>query len=260
MIGYQAGTVAPGNRSIGVFSALTVDPQGRLVFAAEVSTGGTSGVVIRRVETNGTARTIAGKPATFTDLGAAEQATPQALHPPANGKAVDWETTAAMHVRELTTQADGTIILATSDSSSAGGISTILAVSPDGSMHEIAEGSPDGPAVAPTPFTREGDTRQLGRLVGGLSAAGGLLAVATYNKPETPPEGGRYNWSGAYTDGQRAVLKAARGLEIRLIRPDGSVTTAAFGTRFALHGGYLYVVTGELSTEHLLLGRVKIPA
>jgi hypothetical protein len=260
VIGYPAAAVAPGNRSIGVFSALTVDAQGRLVVAVEVSTNGTSGVVIRRVEANGTVRTIAGRPARFTNLGAAEQATQSALHPPASGKATDWVTTAAMHVRELTTQSDGTIILATSDNLSAGDTSTILAVSADGSMHEIADGNPAAPAVAPTPFTREGDIRQLGRLLPGLSAADGLLAVATYGKPGTPPQGGRYDWTGDYTDGQRAVLETARGLGIRLIRPDASVTTAAFGTRFALHGGWLYVLTGDLAGQHLLLGRVKIPA
>jgi len=261
VISYNAGAVSPRGRSIGVFSAFTVDTQGRLVFAVEMSAKGHSGVLLRRLEADGAVRTIAGKLTAFDGLAAAEAATPAALHPPASGKALDWATTMAMHVSELTTQSDGTVVMATTDVTSAGDTRTILAVTPAGTMREIAEGASDtAPAASPVPFTREGGVQILGRLRAGISAADGLLGVTTFNKPGTPPAGGRYDWAGQYTDGQRAVLKDGRGFAIRLIRPDGSVTTAAFGARFALHGGYLYVVAKDFGTERLLLGRVKIPS
>jgi hypothetical protein len=260
VITYNAGAVAPGKRSIGVFSALTVDPQGRLVFAVDVSTRGTAGVLIRRLEADGTVRTIAGRATRFTDLGAAQEATPTAVHPPASGKALDWGTTAAMHVPELAARPDGTIVLATTDLTSGASARTILAVTPDGSLRELAEGTPDGLPVAPAPFTREGDVRKVGNLITGLSASGDLLAVATMNGSGKPPAGGNYDWAGEHTAGQRAVLENLRGFEIRLVKPDGSVSTAAFGDRFALHGDQLYVVVRNLAGGSLLLGRIKIPA
>ncbi|WP_157979716.1 NHL repeat-containing protein [Kribbella monticola] len=260
VIGYNAGAALRGNRSIGVFGGLTVDPQGRLVFAVEVSTKGGAGVLIRRLEADGSVRTIAGRPTKFRDLDAARDATRAAIHPPASGKALDWGTTAAMHLRELGAQPDGTIVAATSDIASVGTTRTILTVTPTGSMREITGSALDGLAVAPAPFTPEGGVQQLGRLQAGVSAADGLLTVTTVTESGAPPSGGRYDWAGEHTEGQRAVLDAARGLAVRVIQPDGSVMTGAFGARSALHGGYLYVVVRDLTAGHMLLGRVKIPA
>ncbi|WP_433014202.1 hypothetical protein [Kribbella sp. CA-294648] len=110
------------------------------------------------------------------------------------------------------------------------------------------------------PFAPEGSTATLGILRAGIAAADGLLAVTTANTPVGPPEDGRFDWAGQHTDGQRAVLDEARGLTIRLIRPGGTVTTAAFGDRFTLHGGYLYVVVRSSAADRLLLDRVKLPA
>jgi hypothetical protein len=259
VISYNAAATTPGNRSIGTFGGLTVDPQGRLVFAVEVSIRGMAGVLIRRLEANGSVHTIAGRTTRFPTVDADLAATPAAVHPPANGKALDWATTGAMHVRQLATRPDGTIVLATSDPLSGGSNRTILAVTPQGSMSELAEVGADGLATAPSPFTREGDAQKVGNLFGALSVTGSLLAVSTANGTGNPPAGGNYDWVGDYTERQRAVLETARGYEIRLIRPDGSVMTAAYGNWFALHGDQLYVVTGPLGGGELLLGRVKIP-
>jgi hypothetical protein len=246
-------------KTIGTFGALTVDPQGRLVFAVKVSTKGTSGVMIRRVEANGTVRTLAGKPVRFTNFDAAVAATPAALHPPASGKALDWGTTAAMDISGLATQSDGTIVVETNGATASWQTGTILAVTPAGAMRQIAEGTSAGPAMAPTPFTRDGGIEVLGKIQTGISAADGLLAVATANQPGGRPEGGRYDWTGQYSDGQRAVLDGVSGFAIRLIRADSSVTTAAYGIRSALHDGYLYVVAENPVADRLVLGRLKLP-
>lgn len=165
-----------------------------------------------------------------------------------------------MRIRELAAQSDGAIVLQTSDTTSGGNTRTLLAVTPAGTMHQIAEGASRGPATTAAPFAPEGSAQTLGQLKSGISAADGVLAVTTANTPAGQPEGGSYDWVGQYIDGQRAVLEDATGLAIRLIRPDGTVTTGAFGDRFALHDGHLYVVARNFQTDRLLLGRVKIPA
>lgn len=263
VIGYQtAASTSDGGsaRTFGRFGGLTVDAQGRLVFAVGVNKEQTAGVLVRRVEAGGTARTIAGQLTTFDSYAEADRATPAAHHPPASGKAMDWRTTRPMAITELAAQPDGTIVLQTTDDKSGERTRAILAVTPSGAMHQIAEGSPARPAVTAAPFTPEGSVQTLGHLRSGISAADGLLAVTTTNKTAGPQEDTRYDWVGQYTEDQRAVLEESTGLAIRLLQPDGTVTTGAFGHRFALRDGHLYVVRRNYSSGRLLLGRVKLPA
>jgi hypothetical protein len=255
-----AGVDAQSGKAIGKFGTFTVDAKGRLVFAVEVSKGGHSGVVIRRLETNGTVRTIAGKRAEFTTYDAAVAASPAALHPPSSGVALDWETTAAVGIDALVTQSDGTILLEAGSHDLDASAETIMAITPSGELTEVVESQLSGSGgapVAPAPFTREGTVNDIGVLRDGLSAAGGLVAVATTKKP---PEDTTAYYNGKYTPGQWAILDKARGKAIRLIRPDGSFSTAALGAEFALHGGYLYVVCRDFLADELVLGRVRIPA
>jgi hypothetical protein len=83
------------------------------------------------------------------------------------------------------------------------------------------------------------------------------LAVST-TRP--PPEDTSLYHNGQYTPSQQAILHEARSKAIRLIRADGSFSTAALGAEFALHGGYLYVACRDFLADELLLGRVRIPA
>ncbi|MEU4390480.1 hypothetical protein [Kribbella sp. NPDC023855] len=263
VIGYDAAVAgiddSPG-RATGKFTALTIDAEGRLVFAADVTKSGKAGTVMRRVEADGSVRTIAGKPAEFTTLDAAKAASAAALHPSASGAPLDWATTAAVHVDELATQPDGTIALEVIGSDSDMVAESILTLTPRGELSELAASQlrgMGGEPVSPAPFTREGTVEEIGVLYNGMSAADGLLAVSTTKRP--PEDTSRY-YNGRYTPGQQAILRKARGKAIRLIRPDGSFSTAALGADFALHGGYLYVVCRDFLANELVLGRVKIPA
>ncbi|MFI5710807.1 hypothetical protein [Kribbella sp. NPDC051620] len=244
------------------FTAFTVDTDGRLVFAADVSGAGKAGAVVRRIEADGTVRTIAGRPADFTTAAAAKAATPAAIRPPADTRALDWTTTAAMHIDELETQPDGTFTLGIEGVGSSGVDFSVLAITASGTVNGLAASQLTGSAsfgapVAETPFTREGHIQAIGVISYGMSAADGLLAVGTTQEP--PQDTSQY-YNGKYTPGQRAILDKARGKAIRLIRPDGSFSTAALGADFALHGGYLYVVCRDFLANELVLGRVKIPA
>ena len=92
------------------------------------------------------------------------------------------------------------------------------------------------------------------------SSADSLLAVTTSEKTYGPQQDTRYDWVGQYSEDQRAMLKESTGLAIRPLRPDGTVTTGAFGHRFALRNGHLYAVRRNHSSDRLLLGRIKLPA
>ncbi|MEV6411760.1 hypothetical protein [Kribbella sp. NPDC051718] len=244
------------------FTAFTVDPAGRLVFAVNVNGKAQAGAVVRRVEADGTVRTIAGKPAKFTTVDAAKAATPAAIWPPAGTRALDWTTTATMRITQLESQPDGTITLGTDGVISGAVDFSVLAITSSGTVNRLAASQLTGSAsfgaqVAEAPFTREGHIQAIGVLSNGMSAAAGLLAVGTTQPP--PQDTSRY-YNGKYTPGQRAILGKARGRAIRLIRPDGSFSTAALGENFVLHGGYLYVVERNSLADELVLGRVKIPA
>jgi hypothetical protein len=263
VIDYHAAVAGIDDRpgeAKGKFTAFTIDPEGRLVFAANVTKDGTAGAVVRRVEVDGSVRTIAGKPAEFTTLDAAKAASSTSLHPPASGSPLDWPTTAAVLVDKLATRPDGTIALEVVANETGGVEESILALAPAGKLSELAASQLNGTggaAVAPAPFTWEGAVQDIGIIYSGLSVANGLLAVST---SKHPPEDTSLYYNGRYTPGQQAILREARGKAIRLIRSDGSFSTAALGAEFALHGGYLYVVCRDFLADELVLGRVRIPA
>ena len=219
-----------------------------------------AGMLVRRVEADGTARTIAGRLTTYDSNAEAVRATPAAHHPPASGKAMDWRTTWLMAITELAAPPDGPIVLQTTDSSAGGRTRAILTVTPAGTMHQITEGTPARPPVTAAPFAPEGSAQTLGHLRAGISAADGLLAVTTSEKTDGPQQDTRYDWVGQYSEDQRAMLKESTGLAIRLLRPDGTVTTGAFGHRFALRDEHLYDVRRNHSSDRLPLGRIKLPA
>ncbi|WP_328332641.1 hypothetical protein OHA70_14510 [Kribbella sp. NBC_00382] len=263
VIGFNAAVAGIDDRpgeTTGKFTAFTIDSEGHLVFAANVTKDGTAGAVVRRVGADGSVRTIAGKPTEFTTLDAAKAASPASLHPTASGSPLDWPTTAAVLVDKLATRPDGTIALEVVASDSGAVAESILALSPAGKLSELATSQLNGSggaAVAPAPFTREGAVQDIGVIYSGLSVADGLLAVST---SKHPPEDTSLYYNGQYTPTQQAILREARAKAIRLIRADGSFSTAALGAEFALHGGYLYVVCRDFLADELVLGRVKIPA
>lgn len=245
----------------GEVTGLTVDRQGRLVYTESIASSKVSLELVRRVEANGTIHTIAGKPVSYKRFSDFQAGLGKSVAPPAGMQATQWPLPGADQGRTLTTADDGTIYVES--------LGAVLAVAPDGTISAPVRPRKDGAAaIGDRPFTHEGaEVDAAPNFVtdyDNVSAAGGYLAMINQSDRSTRPPA--YRWAGDLTPGQREIADAepASGSGdahqvVRLVLPDGSVTTAAWWAEgAAVRDGWLYVALGD-KHDDVLVGRLKLP-
>jgi len=266
----RVGFTADGGRAAGPASAITgisVDRQGRLVYgelrfydAVRQNIG-----LLRRVEANGRVTTIAGRsdPLSSDDYSAGIVGS---VAPPAGTKALGWALPGIFQLRSLATGNDGTIYVESDRG--------VLAVAPDGTIRAVARRRDKSAApVAERPFSREGDAADADPNFlpdAGITEDGGYvtLPVQYARAEDSRAVPSAYRWRGNISAGpQKIVDAAAQGTDgddlqhlLRLVRPDGSVTTAAWAVEGgAVRAGHLYVVISSGFGGELLIGRLDVP-
>jgi hypothetical protein len=244
----------------GPISGIGVDPRGRLVYAESLTEGDTLLALVRRVEPTGTVTTLAGRPGPIPDLPAALAA---AADPPFGTRATDLPLPGGYYTT-LDVDADGTVFVT--------GKESVLAVGGDTTIRAIAGArSPTSVTSAEQPFAVEG--RAVNARVPlydplvppNVSADGGVVALTSSRLGAPPPAA--FRWSGDFTAGQKSVVEAIFDApsssttswpRIRLIRPDGTVTTAAWGAKAAaIRGGWLYLALSA-KDRGTLIGRIRV--
>ena len=265
--GLKGGETKDGLAATGPADAmdgLTVDRQGRLVYSELRGPSNQVQKLIRRVEVDGTVKTIAGKIMTFKGSDDYEAAQKKSGAPPEGTRALDWPLPGDYQTRTLSTGDDGTIY--------AESLNSVLAFAPDGTVSAPVQRRPyDAAKIGDRPFAREGDAVDAdpdfaGTEYHNVSAGGGYLAMLTESgRSGRPPA---FRWTGDLTPAQRQLADAEPSIStsgdprqvVRLVLPDRSVTTAAWWAEgVTVHDGWLYLVTGD-KTDNLLIARVKLPA
>jgi hypothetical protein len=251
----------------GKVEGVAVDARGRVVYTEGLSQGRRLLSMVRRVEADGKVSTVAGTNA--ASLNSDEDLTKAlrlAADPPQGTKARGLAL-AGGYYTVLASDADGTIYV--------NGKETVLAIAPDDSVRALVAGrDPKAVKTAEQPFAAEGKAVDATAPLYGpavppnLSADAGRVALTSWVVGQRPPAD--YRWSGDFTKGQASIVNAAFDSQegssttswprIRLVGPDGTITTAAWATRAAaIHDGSLYLVMGD-SRRGLLLGKIKMPA
>ncbi|MFD7161162.1 hypothetical protein ACFV9C_41715 [Kribbella sp. NPDC059898] len=266
----RLGFTVDGGPATGSASAITgicVDPQGRLVYgevryldASRQDIG-----LLRRVEADGRVTTIAGRSAPLSDDDY-PGAIARSVAPPAGTKALAWPLPGIFQLRSLAAGDDGTIFLESDRG--------VLAVALDGTIHAVARRrDASGAPVADRPFTREGDAADADPNFlpdAGITADAGSVTLpvqyrGAQDSRSVPPA---YRWTGKLSAGAQKIINAATysaegdALQhlLRVVRPDGSVTTAAWAVDGgAIRGDSVYVVITSESAEESLVGRLDIP-
>jgi hypothetical protein len=265
----KEGFTADGSAALGPafrIAGIAVDREGRLVYgelrldsAADQQFG-----LLRRVGSDGRIETIAGIPG---PLPKAEygHATVGSVAPPPGTKALTWPLPGTSQLKSLAVDDDG-VVYAQSERG-------VLAFPSDGTVKSVARRrEPKAAPIGDDPFSREGEAADADpsfQEVTGISADAGRVSM-----PVTAfrPEGEReipvaFRWMGDYSEGQRTLVDAVAKEEtgsgeqnvIRLVQPDGSVTTAVWAAEAAaLRNGELYVV-GSTIDDRMMVGRVKVP-
>jgi hypothetical protein len=190
----------------------------------------------------------------------------RSVSPPTGTKALGWPIPGTLQLSSLATGSDGTIYAQSEQG--------VLAVSPEGLI--TAKARRRDPAAAPVadrPFSNEGDAAdaapQFDRGNGITEDGGWLTLPVAYSRSDgsrsRPPA---YRWLGTYTPGQKAIIDSSDqqaqkdGLQqiLRMVKPDGSLTTAAWAiSGGAVRAGNLYVAISG-ARDHMLLGRITLPA
>lgn len=236
----------------GPISGVALDQQGRVVYTESLTTGEGLNSLVRRVE-DGKIVTVAGTPSKGQE----------ATDPPAGTKATSLALTGGYYTT-LATGDDGTIFV--------NGKQSVLAIAQDGTVQApVAGRDPKAVKDAASPFEPEGKAADAAPLLFGpdvppnLSAESGALALSSWEKGTPPPAA--YRWSGEFSKGQQAIVDAVFGAEthstttwprIRLVRKDGTITTAAWPARSGvLRDGWLYLGISDPS-QGVLVGRVKV--
>ncbi|GAA1601967.1 hypothetical protein GCM10009804_68080 [Kribbella hippodromi] len=264
------GFTADGGVATGPASRITgisVDRQGRLVYGELrfFDTANQNIGLVRRVEANGRVTTIAGRSVTLPEddysIGIV-----RSVNPPAGTMALDWSLPGMFQLRSLTTGDDGTIYFESDRG--------VLAVVPDGTIRAAARRRDRSSAlVADRPFTREGDAADADPMfqedAGITEDAGYVTLPVQYGRVDSPHSvPPAYRWTGQFSAGaQRIVDAAAKGAEgdelqnlLRIVRPDGSLTTAAWAVEGgAIRAGKLYVVISSGYRGEAVIGRFDLP-
>lgn len=160
----------------------------------------------------------------------------------------------------LAAGADGTTYLA--------GTKGVLAITPTGTIKAVPA---TGTAPAERPFQPEGQARNTPIEDHGpthpanLSAEDGNLLLGSWeHRRDHPPK--TFRWTGTLSDGQRAIVDAATTTDnapltshIRLIQPNGSITTAArYGSTPVLHEGKIYAALHD-PNHGILIAAIDVP-
>ncbi|MFI6320576.1 hypothetical protein ACIBG8_23780 [Nonomuraea sp. NPDC050556] len=237
----------------GPISGVALDQQGRVVYTESLTTGTGLNALVRRVE-GGKIVTVAGTSADGE----------QAADPPAGTKATSLALTGGYYTT-LASGEDGTLFV--------NGKQSVLAIAPDGTVQaSVAGRDPKAVKDAASPFEPEGKATDAAPMLFGpdvppnLSSEAGSLALSSWEQGTAPPAA--YRWTGEFTKGQQAIVDAVFGTEnhstttwprIRLVRKDGTITTAAWSARSAaLRNGWLYLGISD-PEKGVLVARVKVP-
>lgn len=245
---------------------IAIDRQGRLVFVEDAYNVALQQAInlVRRVEANGHITTIAGRAGVLSPKEYAE-AIVGSVAPPPGTRATDWPLPGLGELDSLAVGEDDTIFVQAHRG--------VLAVAPDGTIRAIARRRDNTAAlVADRPFTREGEALDADpRFIdhASITADRGFLTmpVTHTQSEESRSIPAAFRWVGEYSDGQRAIIEAAgrrAGKDrlqqiLRIVRPDGSVTTGAWAVDGgAVRGGNLYLlIRGD--NNQLMIGKIELP-
>lgn len=263
----KIGLTSDGGRATGPSGfvlGITVDRQGRLVYGESRSDGseGHSSAVLRRVEADGTITTIAGNPTVILAGDAYTQAGIKSVAPPDGTKSLGWPLPGVGQLDSLAVEDDGTIV--------AQSFFGVLAFGPDGAVKAVARRrDADAAPARDVPFTDEGDAADAApdfvSPPSALTAGDGYVAM-TVMAGSLSSRLPAYQWAGEHSPGQQAIIDASAsdGVIVRLVKPDGRLTTAAAAAHGGgVHDGWLYLAAVQVirdSDDTFLIGRVKLPA
>ncbi|MFG1909583.1 hypothetical protein [Kribbella sp. NPDC048928] len=253
-------------RPIVRIDGIAVDRLGRLVFVEDSYNVARRQAInlVRRVEANGQIVTIAGRDA---PLGASEyaEAIIRSVAPPSGTRAIDWPLPGLGDLDSLAVGDDNTIYVQAHRG--------VLALPPDGTIRPVARRRDRTAAhVADRPFTHEGDAADADpRFIehAGITEDHGFVAMpVTQARPDySNLLPAAFRWTGDFTPNQRMIIEAAQRQAgktrlqqiLRIVRPDGSITTGAWAIDgAALRGGVLYVlIQGDRS--QLMIGKIDLP-
>jgi hypothetical protein len=157
---------------------------------------------------------------------------------------------------------DGTIL--------AQGDGGVLAFGTDGTVRAVArQRDAEAAPIALRPFTDEGDAADAAPDFAGpagMTADDGYVAM-TVDSGLTGSRPPAYGWAGTHLPGQQAIVDGSASISsvVRLVTPNGRVTTAAWSVRSsAVRDGWLYLLADKVSGPTLkheyLIGRLKLPA
>ena len=189
----------------------------------------------------------------------------RSVSPPAGTKALGWPLPGMFALNSLATGDDGNIV-----AQLVGGVASF---GPDGTIKAVARRRDrDSARIADRPFQREGEAADAFPLyfVGLTEDRGYVSMPVMIGHPYNPEFPAAYCWNGNYTPGQQAIIDAvARRVDddetqhiVRLVLPDGSLTTAAWAAGGAAVGSgrlYLLINSDYGSDGRLLIGRVDLP-
>jgi hypothetical protein len=215
------------------------------------------------VEADGRIVTIAGRPGALSDEDYSKGAL-AAVSPPDDTKALAWPLPGPLQLESLATGDDGQILLQASHG--------VLSVANDGRIHAVARHrDPEAAPLGDRPFTHEGDAADADPSFTenvGITADGGYVSMTVLKVPPstTGSVPAAFAWKGSYTPTQQEIIDAALQRAksnlppvLRLIQPDGSVTTAAWPVAGgAVRGGRVYLLA-EGSGYKLMIGSVNLP-
>ncbi|TDC30519.1 hypothetical protein [Kribbella albertanoniae] len=265
----HAGATADGGTALGPaddIGGITVDADGNLVygevrdFRAQNQAMG----LLRRVM-SGKVETIAGQAVPYRSEEAFGQAIPGSVSPPNGTKSLDWPLPGDFQLNSLASGDDGTIY-----AQAEGGV---LAFSSDGTVRGVARRRDPGAAnPGEKPFARDGDAADAHPLFTagtGISFDRGYIAMPiTVNPPENRRQiPAAFHWKGQYTADQSAIVESALQINdgqdtqkmVRLVQPDGSLTTAGWPVQNAAVGaGNIYLLVTARNGRSLI-GRLSLP-
>jgi hypothetical protein len=259
----QGGFTPDGGPALapaGYVEGIAVDRQGRLVYGEGLSDqvpANHANSLLRRIEANGTVKTIGGSTAFIQRDDDYQRAILRSVAPPLGAKALGWPIAGALQLQSLAVDGGGTVFAQSRRG--------VLAFAPDGTISSAArQRDPEAAPVGDRPFTDEGDAADAEPRFDsshhpGITEGDGYLAMVVRRPTDRPPA---FRWSGDFTAGQQAVIDGVDGQDdiLRLVKPDGRLTTAAWLVQGgAVSDGQVYVLIAA-KDGHFLVGKIALPA